>query len=227
LIQTLNMSSAPLSFLLARPPVRSHQRDHRADVSIVVLSVPSYRSQEPNFVPASCEASTKRFEGDLSLDTREEKEHGNGRTCTQEARGSETRPSATPTGAKLQRAKGPWEGETLARGPRTQRGEGKDLYCRRGYKRRREIPNTRETILIGRESVHVHGVSMCTSEFWDANLCFINAPIKTFFRTYNAMGDAVPAEISRRIRSDTRNTGKNSTQKPALATHSRRRRGGT
>ncbi|KAF7354491.1 hypothetical protein MVEN_01138400 [Mycena venus] len=48
---------------------------------------------------------------------------------------------------------------------------------------------------------------MRQSYIWDANSCFIDAPLEAYFRVFIAMGDAVRAEFLRRIRVEARNTG--------------------
>ncbi|KAJ7438874.1 hypothetical protein FB451DRAFT_1415998 [Mycena latifolia] len=45
------------------------------------------------------------------------------------------------------------------------------------------------------------------SYIWDANSCFIDAPLEAYFRAFVAMGDAVRADFLRRIRADAPETG--------------------
>ncbi|KAJ7266255.1 hypothetical protein C8J57DRAFT_1229654 [Mycena rebaudengoi] len=42
---------------------------------------------------------------------------------------------------------------------------------------------------------------------WDANSCYIDAPLEAYFRAFGCMSDAVRAEFLRRIRTEAANTG--------------------
>ncbi|KAJ7036408.1 hypothetical protein C8F04DRAFT_1181418 [Mycena alexandri] len=48
---------------------------------------------------------------------------------------------------------------------------------------------------------------MLQSYKWEANSCFIDAPLETYFRAFIAMGDGVRGDLLRKIRADAPNTG--------------------
>lgn len=48
---------------------------------------------------------------------------------------------------------------------------------------------------------------MLQSYKWEANSCFIDAPLEAYFRAFIAMGDGVRGDLLRKIRADAPNTG--------------------
>ncbi|KAJ7262852.1 hypothetical protein C8J57DRAFT_1231465 [Mycena rebaudengoi] len=57
------------------------------------------------------------------------------------------------------------------------------------------------------EAIHPPGSNLLQSYSWDANSCFIDAPLEAYFRAFGCMSDAVRAEFLRRIRTETADTG--------------------
>ncbi|KAJ7217359.1 hypothetical protein C8J57DRAFT_1255057 [Mycena rebaudengoi] len=51
------------------------------------------------------------------------------------------------------------------------------------------------------------GSNLLQSYSWDANSCYIDAPLEAYFRAFGCMSDAVRAEFLRRIRTEAANTG--------------------
>ncbi|KAJ7248071.1 hypothetical protein C8J57DRAFT_1522623 [Mycena rebaudengoi] len=57
------------------------------------------------------------------------------------------------------------------------------------------------------EAIHPPGSNLLQSYSWDANSCFIDAPLEAYFRAFGCMSDAVRAEFLRRIRTEAADTG--------------------
>ncbi|KAJ7202489.1 hypothetical protein C8J57DRAFT_1735720 [Mycena rebaudengoi] len=57
------------------------------------------------------------------------------------------------------------------------------------------------------EAIRPPGSNLLQSYSWDANSCFIDAPLEAYFRAFGCMSDAVRAEFLRRIRTEAADTG--------------------